>query len=146
MPTPLPVWQVCNVAIFESTTRNFRDAICQALFFRSPRLNSLSQPISLILVCHLQPQNPQRHLRSSALGANEEIELIVVDLQALVAKLRRDYFQPGIVRPLTKADQEDEVNFRNLCSGSAELAEEIIERLSKLRVGPQLAELGNGKA
>ncbi|KAE8450753.1 hypothetical protein EG329_005666 [Mollisiaceae sp. DMI_Dod_QoI] len=63
------------------------------------------------------------------LTANEEFELVTIDLKAFVDKLKPD-LQAEIARPLT----EDEAIFEDICQNATKIAEEIMGRLNKLKV------------
>jgi hypothetical protein len=77
--------------------------------------------------------NARELYRSSVgtLDANNELELVTTDLRALIAKLRMSFysraFDPGSVEAQQRA------SFDRLCDDAAKLAEELLERLDKLK-------------
>ncbi|PMD17222.1 hypothetical protein NA56DRAFT_752573, partial [Hyaloscypha hepaticicola] len=71
---------------------------------------------------------------SGTLAANEEIELVTVDLQAVVLKLRRSVCPKDPSNSLIKDEQWDRNPFKKICDDAVTAAEEIIERLHKLKV------------
>lgn len=71
---------------------------------------------------------------TGAINVNEELELITNDLQALAFKIRGSSYSARIVGPLAKAEQDDWDNLNRLCDGSANAAEELIDKLENLNV------------
>lgn len=67
------------------------------------------------------------------LRSNNELELVTTDLRGLVAKLRQSYYSEGGAEPSSE-DAQQRMSFERLCDEAATLAEELIERLDKLKV------------
>jgi hypothetical protein len=73
--------------------------------------------------------------KSSAgtLRSNNELELVTTDLSGLVLKLRQSYYSE-IDAELSNEEVQQQTNFEKLCDEAATLAEELIERLDRLKV------------
>jgi hypothetical protein len=67
------------------------------------------------------------------LSANEETEMVIIDLQRLMEKLR----QPpttGLAGPCTEDEHVQQKSCEKICDRAISIAEEIISRLEKLMV------------
>jgi hypothetical protein len=71
---------------------------------------------------------------SGDLTANEELELVTADLRALVAKLQQSETPQAIPGPLTKDEHDDNISFEKICAGAMSIAQELLERLEKLKL------------
>ena len=60
--------------------------------------------------------------------------LTTADLHSLVVKLRHSFHITGDGLPLTRKEQEEQETFQNICSEAMKVAEELLERLDRLRV------------
>jgi hypothetical protein len=58
---------------------------------------------------------------------------VIVDLQALVKKLRGIFLYSDIPGPLTEEDYEDHCSFEEICHDAACIAEELLNRLNNLK-------------
>jgi hypothetical protein len=67
------------------------------------------------------------------LTANEELELVTVDLQALIVKVERVHVSE-VAESENQGDGEGEASFRKICCDTTTLAEELIEALDKLKL------------
>jgi hypothetical protein len=71
---------------------------------------------------------------AGTLTTNQELELVTADLHSLVIKLRHSFHITGDGLPLTGKEQEEQETFQKICNEAMEVAEELLERLDKLRV------------
>lgn len=67
------------------------------------------------------------------LRINDELELVTTDLRDLVTKLKLSYYPEGKSED-SEGDVSQWTSFSRLCDEAAALAEELIERLVKLKV------------
>jgi len=67
------------------------------------------------------------------LTANEELELVTADLRALVMKVGRIHVSEA-AESASDEDREAEVNFGKICCDATKLADELIEKLDKLKL------------
>jgi hypothetical protein len=66
---------------------------------------------------------------SGALPVNDEIELITDDLKALIVKLKGSDYATTL-----PDDGLQRISFGKICEGATEVAEELLRRLSKLKL------------
>ena len=80
--------------------------------------------------------NAQELYRSTAgmLTTNQELELVTADLHSLVIKLRHSSHATGDGVSLTRKEQEEQETFQKICYEAMKVAEELLERLDRLRV------------
>lgn len=73
---------------------------------------------------------------NGVLTTNKELELVTVDLRAVVVKLQQSFNSDisGHHRPLTIVDQKHQTALKTICDGAVEAAEELIQRLDDLKV------------
>lgn len=71
-----------------------------------------------------------------SLDAHEELELVIGDLQSVVVKLRRCHstVPEETTHPITEEAQSDGDGFHEICDQTANVAEELLEGLKRLRV------------
>jgi hypothetical protein len=67
------------------------------------------------------------------LAAHEELELVTVDLRALIVKVAR-VRDSEVAESENKGDQDGEASFRKICCDAIKLAEELIDALHKLKL------------
>src|SRR5271168_879473 len=71
---------------------------------------------------------------SGTLAAHHELELVTTDLSALVVKLRQSFDQGDGIE---SADQDAAIqrgSFEQICDEAVKVAEELVQRLDKLKV------------
>jgi hypothetical protein len=69
------------------------------------------------------------------LKADEELELVINDLSALVRKIRRTVPLNAPDIPQAASDEDKQLTtFENICHETVEVAEEILTKLGKLKV------------
>ena len=67
------------------------------------------------------------------LRSNDEIELVTTDLRGLITKLRQPCHSERDIE-LSSDDVLQQATFQKLCDEATKLAEELVERLDKLKV------------
>jgi hypothetical protein len=67
------------------------------------------------------------------LTVHEELELVTVDLRALIVKVARVH-DSEVAESENHGEQDDEANFRKICCDTIELAGELIDALDKLKL------------
>lgn len=71
---------------------------------------------------------------TGSLAANDEIELATADLKALINKLRRSFVPWSKNSTPNQHDQDTLASFRQVCDEAVKVADELVVRLSKLKV------------
>ncbi|KAE9362882.1 hypothetical protein N431DRAFT_490327 [Stipitochalara longipes BDJ] len=71
---------------------------------------------------------------TGALNANQKLELTIADLQAVVKKLREIFASDASTKPLTKSQDADECLLERICHGAIQVANELLEKLSELKL------------
>jgi RecA-family ATPase len=69
-----------------------------------------------------------------SLAANDQLELVTADLRALVSKLRQPLSSEETQVETVQEDKETWSSFNRVCDEAADVADEIILRLGKLRL------------
>ena len=69
-----------------------------------------------------------------SLAANDQLELVTADLRALVSKLRQSLSSEETQGETAQEDKETWSSFNRVCDEAADVADEIILRLGKLRL------------
>ena len=69
-----------------------------------------------------------------SLAANDQLELVTADLRALVSKLRQSLSSEETQGETVQEDKETWSSFNRVCDEAADVADEIILRLGKLRL------------
>src|SRR3954454_21682390 len=69
---------------------------------------------------------------TGGLPVNDEVELITSDLKALIIKLRGPINPPVAQRP--SEEDDDHLSFQKICNGALDIAEDLLQRLSRLKV------------
>jgi RecA-family ATPase len=69
-----------------------------------------------------------------SLAANDQLELVTADLRALVSKLRQSLSSEETQGEIVREDKETWSSFKRVCDEAADVADEIILRLGKLRL------------
>jgi RecA-family ATPase len=69
-----------------------------------------------------------------SLAANDQLELVTADLRALVSKLRQSLSSEETQGEIVQEDKETWSSFKRVCDEAADVADEIILRLGKLRL------------
>lgn len=74
--------------------------------------------------------------RRGSLKINQELELVTADLQAVVTKMRKCCSTiPGdTIRPIAEEAPRDENSFHQICDETANVAEELLKGLRRLKV------------
>jgi hypothetical protein len=71
---------------------------------------------------------------TGTLKINHQIELTTNDLKALITKLRSSFYLETQPDPVNEDDEVQRESFRNICDEAADVAQGLLERLSKLKV------------
>jgi hypothetical protein len=73
---------------------------------------------------------------TGALTANEELELILIDLRAIIAKLKQPLgqFAPVGHSPGAPSTPNSQMTFDSICDGTLKVAEEMIKRIGTLKL------------
>jgi hypothetical protein len=74
------------------------------------------------------------HSTEGTLTVNEEIELVTSDLRSLIFKLQDPFLRTNVVGPLTQEEDNEQDTFQKVCAQSKQVANELLERLEKLKV------------
>lgn len=69
-----------------------------------------------------------------SLAANDQLELVTADLRALISKLRQSLSSEETQEETAQEDKETWSSFNRVCDEAADVADEIILRLGKLRL------------
>jgi hypothetical protein len=69
-----------------------------------------------------------------ALLANQQLQFVTADLRALVVKIEPWSCSMARARPLEKEEAENQKWFQTVCDQAVKLAEDIIQRLDRLKV------------
>jgi hypothetical protein len=74
--------------------------------------------------------------KNGTLTANEELELVILDLRALVRKLEASFplVEPDASPNLVENYSEEQKLFRTICDKAANVAEELLSRLERIKV------------
>lgn len=74
--------------------------------------------------------------KTGTLTANEELELVTLDLRALVRKLRNSFPSIGSdsLSHLAEDHSEKQKPFKTICDKAAKVAEELVARLERLKL------------
>ena len=87
--------------------------------------------------CKLLAEGKQLYKSSTGiLTVNEELELATTDLRALIDKVQKPLkgSSSNLSPWLAKEDPETQLRFETICREAAKLAEELIERLDRLKL------------
>jgi hypothetical protein len=68
-----------------------------------------------------------------SLGVNDEIELVTADLKDVITKLRVSFLKKDEDEDLCEQDQTQLASFRKVCDEAVKVADELVERLKKLK-------------
>ena len=68
-----------------------------------------------------------------SLGVNDEIELVTANLKDLITKLRVSFPKKDEDEDLCEQDQTHLASFRKVCDEAVKVADELVERLEKLK-------------
>ena len=71
---------------------------------------------------------------SGTLTANEELELVTADLQALVLQLLKSFCSADANVFFFEGRTERQKDFENICDNAAKLTEDLVAKLDKLKV------------
>jgi len=74
---------------------------------------------------------------TGTLKINDQIELTTNDLKALIIKLRCSFYPDTRPDPINEDDEAQRDSFRRICDEATDVAQELLERLSKLKVGDE---------
>jgi hypothetical protein len=74
--------------------------------------------------------------KSGTLTANEELELVTLDLRAFVRKLEVSFplVEPDASPNMAENYSEEQKPFRTICEKAANVAEELLSRLERIKV------------
>jgi hypothetical protein len=75
-----------------------------------------------------------------SLGVNDEVELVTADLKDLITKLRGSFLKKE-GGDLCEHDQTQLASFRKVCDEAVKIADELVERLKKLKVNRKFKRL-----
>lgn len=74
---------------------------------------------------------------------HEEIELVTADLKDLITKLRVSFLAKDKNENLSQQEQVDLTSFWNVCDEAASVADELVGRLTKLKLSGKHRKLGS---
>jgi hypothetical protein len=78
-----------------------------------------------------------------SLAVNDEIELVTADLKDLITKLRGSFLAKDENEALSQQDQVNKTSFRSVCDEAAKVADELVGRLTKLKLNGKHRKLGS---